>query len=236
MKNQATPIHSLALKDISLAHDGVMVLDQLSWSPAAGFVHVVNGPMGCGKSTLLKIIAGLEAPSRGHCMINGEDVLQYSFEEFLPLRLRIGYSFDMGGLLNNRTLKENLMLPMQYHRWGAPREMHERAESLLEAFELKDVAGLRPAMISGSQRKALCVARALVMTPDLLLLDEPLTGLNAKNRETLQKLIEEQFRSGNLKSVLVAGQADELVKGLPSRNWRLRNGKLFELESERVAA
>src|SRR5690606_33550704 len=113
----------------------------------------VTGKPGGGQSTLLKLIAVLVQPQSGSFFINDHDTTEMSFEEFLPIRLKIGYSFDYGGLFANRTLRENLMLPLLYHKICSESEAAERAQAFAEEFFFSSQEHQRPAMVSGGLRK-----------------------------------------------------------------------------------
>jgi phospholipid/cholesterol/gamma-HCH transport system ATP-binding protein len=116
----------------------------------------IQSEEGQGKSTLLQILAGLQMPQIGQYMLNGGNVREMTFEEFLPYRLKIGYSFDYGGLISNRTLKENLLLPLQYHKILSPKEGHKRVDEILERFDFVKSAKERPAHVPGRLRKLTC--------------------------------------------------------------------------------
>lgn len=166
----------------------------------------LQGQAGAGKSAVLKLMAGLLSPQMGSIYLNGQAIEQMSFEEFLPYRLRIGYSFDLGGLLNNRTLRENLALPMQYHKRFDNQEIDRRVEEMLGMFQLQSQADKRPSNVAGSQRKATCVARALIMSPQFLILDDPTTGLSATSKIVLSDWIQAKLKSGELRFVLLSSE------------------------------
>lgn len=190
-------IESLEFRGIRVGYDGAPALYEdlnFIW-PSAKVVRLDSSLP--GKSTLLKLMVGLVPPQAGAYLINGQDVTAMSFEEFLPYRLRFGYGFDLGGLLNNRTLFENIALPLQYHRLES-----KRIQSLIERFGLGPVQHLRPFAVSGALKKATCLVRAFIMQPDILLLDEPAAGLKEQGLVGLCETIEESLAEFGLKQVI----------------------------------
>lgn len=149
----------------------------------------LKAPVGKGRSILLQILAGLLNPTFGRYIINEEDIGSRTFEEFLPLRLKIGYGFDYGGLLNNKSIGENIAFPLVYHGLLSPEMARKKVENWLEKFQYKQLYDLRPAQVTGGVRKLSCLLRALVLEPDLLLLDDPTVGLNQDQVLTFFDLI-----------------------------------------------
>ena len=184
-----------------------------------------------GKSTLLKIIAGITPVSQGQFLINGQNIYEMSFEEFLPLRLKIGYGFDSGGLLNNKTLLENILLPLQYHKRESE-HLEAKLLKLLNRFKLERVQHLRPFAVSGSLRKAACLVRSIILEPEILILDEPDAGLKDDGIVALCQSLEEELERG-LKQVIYTSDNLILEKRLgPVDVWLQTN----RFEQKRIAA
>lgn len=194
-------IESMSFQGMSYFYDAaeVMFID-INYTFPKSRVLKISSEQG-GKSTLLKLMAGLLQVTDGQYLINGQDVSQMTFEEFLPYRLRFGYSFDFGGLLTNKTLAENLLLPLQYHNIQTS-ESEKWVQTLLQRFKLDRIQHLRPFNAPGSQRKATCVARAFVHKPDILLLDEPDAGLKDEGIMNLCQTIEECLEKHGMKQVI----------------------------------
>lgn len=208
--------------------DGNIVFENINVSLPTNEIVFLEGGAGSGRSMLLKMMAGLMMPGKGSVLINDLELSQMSFEEFLPTRLRIGYSFEFGGLLNNRTIRENLLLPMRYHSLVSVEEAEKRVDELCHKFELTKVAHLRPSSASGSQRKACIVARAFVLKPDLVLLDEPFAGLTTAAIHYLKKFISEEMQAGNLKHVFINCQNSRDVAGWATTQVLIEN-QAFEI-------
>lgn len=203
MKRQS--IESVVASELVVGFEGP-VAPPVSFQLKKGDLLSLEGPSGGGKSTLLRTLSGLILPLEGRLLLNGSDVSEYSFEEFLPLRLNVGVSFDLGGLLNNRTLWDNLMLPLLYHKLFNFDEAEARADRLMSAFGLARYLNERPSNVPGGIRKAACVARAFVLDPELVILDEPTTGLNS---EGLRALDFEMARLKRRGTIVVFANRDE---------------------------
>lgn len=203
-------INSLEFQDLSFGFSGYApILEKVNFAFPMNCNVLVNGKSGSGKSMLVRLFAGLCSPTAGRFLINGKNLEEMTFEEFLPLRLKIGYSFDMGGLLSNRTLRENLWLPMRYHKLEESPALKGWVDELIKIFDLSAAADLRPAAVTGAARKACCVARAFALKPELLLLDDPINALSRPAVRALANLIHQGQIAGWLKHVYVAAQSDE---------------------------
>jgi phospholipid/cholesterol/gamma-HCH transport system ATP-binding protein len=155
------PITKLTFKSLDFEYSVQdRILLDCSFEFPMNSVVALKGNFGAGKSTVLKLLATLAEPNSGEYWINDHLVSDMSFEELIPFRLKMGYGFDYGGLLNNKSLRDNLMLPLQYHKLTSSEEMAERVSGLMEKFDLSFVGSHRPSSVSGSQRKLTCVLRA----------------------------------------------------------------------------
>lgn len=167
-------------------------------------IVVIHSTPGSGSSSLLQILAGLQIPTSGSYLINGLPVEKMSFEEFLPFRLRIGYGFGMGGLISNRTLFENLILPLNYHKICSPQEATNRVLTLMDRFELIKYKDLRIAYVSPSHRKITVLIRAVIMEPEVLLLDDPNLRISTEIQQIYAELLREQINNGKLHTIFIA--------------------------------
>lgn len=166
-------------------------------------VVVIRGAQGTGSSTLMQILAGLQTPTLGSYLINGLPVENMSFEEFLPFRLRMGYSFDTAGLLSNRTLFENLVLPLNYHNICSPEEAERRVLALMERFQLINFKDLRVAYVSASLRKMTVLIRSIIMDPEVLFLDDPNIRISKEVQQMYVELLRELINKGTLHTIFM---------------------------------
>jgi phospholipid/cholesterol/gamma-HCH transport system ATP-binding protein len=227
-------IDKLKFTNLSFQYDAkTLLLDNVSLDfPRHENVHVV-GESGVGKSVVLKLLAGLLLPKMGEYSVNEQSVSNMSFEEFLPYRKRIGYSFDYGGLLANRTIRDNLLLPLQYHGEITGAEADERVEVLLHRFKLHSYGDRRPAAVSGSVRKTAIIARSLVQNPELLILDDPFIGMDREGVIVLLNSIEDHRKFKNLKHVFFTSRGESVSAKLATQHLKIENSKLI-LDSTEV--
>ena len=210
------------------------VFEDLSFKFGLDENYLIDGSMGSGRSSLMKVLAGLLIPRRGSYFINNEDVLQMSFEEFLPYRLHIGYSFDYGGLLANRTLKDNLLIPLLYHKLVSSAEAEKRAKKLLETFKITGHENQRPASVSGAMRKATVVARSFILNPEMLILDDPFVGLDDEQGKNIVELIGEHRKQHGLRHVFYSTRYERFVKLLGGKSIMLQSSQITPIENEEV--
>jgi ABC-type nitrate/sulfonate/bicarbonate transport system ATPase subunit len=190
------------------------VFERFTWSAAAGEVWAVLGPSACGKSTLLLLLAGLLHPQTGTVAVGGAPLQR-------P-RPETGLILQEYGLLPWATLRANATLGLRMRRFYGPDGRHapsgsrlDRAEIeahaayWLERLDIAEVAGRYPDEVSGGQRQRAAIARALVMQPDLLLMDEPFSALDAPTRESLQALALDLSAEAGLTVVLVTHSIEE---------------------------
>lgn len=218
--------------------DGEQVFRNLDFDFPTDKIFWVKGEEGSGKSSLLQILAGLQVPQSGKYLINGEDVVDMSFEEFLPYRLKIGYSFDYGGLLSNRSLLSNLTLPLLYHKISTNDEATERAEELLQTFDILKYAKERPAHVPGRVRKIAVLARALITQPQLLLLDDPSVGLGIDAMHSFADYINKNRKDGVFQHIFISSFDDKFMSLFDHRLIHVDDGNLYlqEVDFEKKVA
>ena len=197
--------------------EGTPVFRGFSWQAQTGEAWAVIGPSGCGKSTLLYLIAGLRQPSEGRLVVDGQPVLR-------P-RASVGLVLQDYGLLPWATVWENVALPMrmgQFYRhkgetteaprpYPRPDISPDQVEHWLERLGIADLRDKYPSQISGGQRQRTAIARSLLQQPNLLLLDEPFSSLDALTREDLQRLTVTLRAETGLTTVIVTHIIEEAV-------------------------
>jgi putative spermidine/putrescine transport system ATP-binding protein len=170
----------VSLRDVSKAFGAVRALDDVSLDVQQGELVALLGPSGCGKTTLLRAVAGLERPDQGQILIGGTDVSD------VPTRQRpIGMVFQSYALFPNMTVRQNVAFPLRV-RGQAAEQIKRRVDELLELVHLTDQAERYPNQISGGQQQRAALGRALAPDPQVLLLDEPLSALDALVRTRLR--------------------------------------------------
>ncbi|MBV0926173.1 ABC transporter ATP-binding protein [Halomicroarcula limicola] len=192
---------------LAVAYDGVTALEDVSLSIEEGEFFTLVGPSGCGKTTMLRSIAGLETPSFGRVAIDGRDVTDLPTEE-----RNVGMVFQNYALFPHMSVRENVAYGLQFHDLDDGRTEDERVLELLKLVDLASFGDRDPTQLSGGQRQRVALARALAPEPDVLLLDEPLSALDAQLRERLRVQIKNLQRELNITTVYVThDQAEALA-------------------------
>jgi ABC-type transporter Mla maintaining outer membrane lipid asymmetry ATPase subunit MlaF len=197
----------IAVRDLALdAPNGRLLVEGLNLAVPKGGNLLVTGPSGSGKSRLLKVLAGTERPARGQVRIADRDIWPGAGVLSLAGRVRMGFAFASGGLLSNLSLRENIALPLRF--LGKPRAGLElRVSEVLERMNLLAVADLRPHAVSASARKHANLARVLALEPELILLDDPMEGLDAADWAIAQDLIRTWAADKSCTLLIVAEEA-----------------------------
>jgi ABC-type transporter Mla maintaining outer membrane lipid asymmetry ATPase subunit MlaF len=174
---------AIEMRDVavgSLRDQSLTVLEEVNWRVQPGDFWVVAGLQGSGKSDFLTLTAGLMPPMAGSYELFGERMPIFE-ESRLDKRLRLGLAFETGQLFNHLTVAENIALPLRYHENLPEAEAKEKIQPLLDAMDLATWADSTPGAIGRNWQKRVGLARALVLQPEVLLVDSPLTGLDLRH-------------------------------------------------------
>jgi putative spermidine/putrescine transport system ATP-binding protein len=205
--------------------NGAAALEPIDLTIAPGETLVLLGPSGCGKTTTLRLIAGLEFPNQGgKVMFGDEDVTD------LPIERRgVGMVFQNYALFPNMTVGENVAYGLKIRKM-APAERLARIDSLLEMVHLQGLGHRRIDQLSGGQKQRVALARALAVEPRVLLLDEPLTALDAKLRETLRADLNQLLRRLGITAIYVTHDQGEAM-ALGDRIVVMERGRIAQIGS-----
>lgn len=210
----------LTLENISKIYGDLKALDQINMKVAKGEWLAIMGPSGSGKTTLMNIIGCMDRPSIGKVILEGTDIARLPHKELTEIRRdKIGLIFQQFHLVNYLTALENVMMAQYYH------SMPDEAEAMeaLESVGLKDRAKHLPSQLSGGEQQRLCIARALINHPSILLADEPTGNLDEKNEYLVMDIFKRLHKSG---STIIVVTHDQEVGDEAERIILLDHGRI----------
>ena len=193
----------IEISELTKSFDGHKVLDRLNLNIEKGSTLVVIGRSGCGKSVLLKHIMGILRPDSGRIVIDGKNILDLDEKEFNKLRLKMGMVFQGGALFDSLTVGENVGFNLLEHTNIRGKELLERVEEALCLVDLCGIAHLMPSELSGGMRKRVALARAICAKPEIILYDEPTTGVDPITADSINELIKNLHDKLKVTSIVV---------------------------------
>ena len=193
----------ISIRNITKNFGGKSVLNGLSLEIPSGETLVIMGQSGCGKSVLLKIITGLMSADSGEIWFDGTEISSLKGKKINNLRRRIGMLFQSAALFDSMTVAENVAFMLDQHTDLDKREVRKVVDEKLGLVDLEGVQDLRPAELSGGMRKRVGLARALAFDPEVILYDEPTTGLDPVTCTEINQLIRDLHERLQVTSVVV---------------------------------
>ena len=218
---------TISLQDLHKSFDGRPVLKGMSVNVADGESLVIVGGSGTGKSVTLKHIIGLIKPDKGRVLIAGEDITAMKDVELNRFRRHFGMAFQEGALFDSMSVFENIAFPLRRHTKMKEPEIRARVEECLEDVHLHGVDKKRPSELSGGMRRRVGFARAISLKPDILLFDEPTTGLDPVISDVVADLILEMDQKLGTTTVTITHDMKVAFK-IADRVAMLCNGKIIE--------
>jgi putative spermidine/putrescine transport system ATP-binding protein len=212
------------LEDLRRSYAGITALDGLSLTLAPGEMVALLGPSGCGKTTAMRLVAGLEEANSGRVMFGGKDVTG------LPANKRdVGMVFQAYSLFPHMTAAQNVAFGLSLHKVGAE-QRKQRVNEMLELVGLSGYANRYASQLSGGQQQRVALARALAIQPTVLLLDEPLSALDAKVRSRLRDEIRRVQLEAGVTTLFVTHDQEEAL-AIADRVGVMNAGRLEQLDS-----
>jgi spermidine/putrescine ABC transporter ATP-binding subunit len=214
------------LVNLSKMFDDTPVVSSVSLSIQQGEIMTLLGPSGCGKTTTLRMLAGLETPTGGQVVVDGEDVTSLP-----PHRRNVGFVFQGYALFPHLTVSQNVAFGLRERRIPKA-EAAERVTRTLELVRLAHLGHRKPKQLSGGQQQRVALARALVIEPSILMLDEPLAALDRKMREEMQSELRQLLKRLNTTAVLVTHDQEEAL-ALSDRIAVMNQGRIDQVATPR---
>ena len=216
----------LALKNLTKRFGDNIVLDNVSLAIEKGKTTVVIGPSGCGKTVLIKHLIVLLRPSSGEVYFKNKRIDNIGESELNEVRMRFGFLFQGGALFDSLNVFENIIFPIRQHcmitNWS---EIEELVKSKLAMVGLDGFQNYYPANLSGGQRKRVALARAIALNPEVILYDEPTTGLDPIRADVINELVLKLKRELGVTTVVVTHDMASAYK-ISDRIIMLHNGKI----------
>ena len=216
----------LSLKNVTKKFGSNVVLDNVSLAIEKGKTTVVIGPSGCGKTVLIKHLIVLLRPSSGEVYFKGRRIDNLTDKELNEVRTHYGFLFQAGALFDSLSVMENIIFPIRQHRkitdW---KQVEELVKSKLAMVGLDGFQNYYPAKLSGGQRKRVALARAIALSPEVILYDEPTTGLDPIRSDIINELILKLQRELGVTTVVVTHDMTSVYK-VADRIIMLHDGKI----------
>jgi len=223
---EQSPIAVISLKDVDIYQHKILILSQVSFTVNKGELVYIVGKTGSGKSNLLKLLYGDVSPANGEIQVAGYDLKKVKSRHIQKLRRRLGIVFQDYQLLQDRSVDDNLRFIAKVTGWKDKKAIELRVREVLEMVDLKTKGHKMPHQLSGGEQQRVCIARALVNRPEIILADEPTGNLDPETSFDIFHLFRQIADSGT--AVLVATHDYLIVNQIPSRLLQIKDGKLFE--------
>ncbi|TVL98481.1 MAG: ABC transporter ATP-binding protein [Candidatus Brocadia sp. WS118] len=215
----------IEFKDVHKSFNGLLVHKGINLSILEGEIMSLLGGSGSGKSVLLKEIIGLIRPDRGDIIVFGKNVTQMREDELIQLREHVGLLFQGAALFDSLTVSENIAYPLREHLRLTEQEIRKRVEEKLDLVGLRGIEAKMPAELSGGMKKRVGLARAIATEPDIILYDEPTTGLDPVTAQRINELIVELQRKLGVTTIVVTHDL-HCVRTVSDRIAMLHEGKI----------
>lgn len=217
----------IEVRQVRKSFGSQLILDGVDLSIESGDSAVIIGSSGGGKSVLLKHMIGLLTPDSGQVFVDGQEITRLNERELIRVRRKFGMLFQSAALFDSMTVEENVSFVLRRERNHTPAEIAKRVAEVLEMVELSGTQAKKPAELSGGMRKRVGLARAIIYQPQILLYDEPTTGLDPVVSDSIDQLIIRVCDSLKVTSIVVTHDM---------RTTRRAGRRIFMLHQKKIYA
>lgn len=194
----------IVVQNVSKIFGTTQVLHDLTVQFERGDITVIIGGSGTGKTTLLRMLIGLEKPTSGAILIDGENIAPLGEKDLNRMRRKFGMVFQYAALLDSLSILENVAFPLREHTQYSDREIRERVHTKLSELGLENVEERFPSQLSGGMRKRVGLARALMLNPEIIVYDEPTSGLDPFTTELVDEMIRDTRERHGVTSIVIS--------------------------------
>lgn len=223
----------IKLENLYKSFNSHKVLQGLSLDIPTGAITVILGPSGIGKSVLLKIMIGLLKPDSGRVLVDNTDITQLDPHELNDMRRKFGMLFQNAALFDSLTVEENVAFPLKEHTKKSEKEIRQIVREKLSLVGLEQATEKHPAELSGGMRKRVGLARAIALEPEIILYDEPTTGLDPLTCEAINELIVTMQKKLHITSVIISHDIESTFQ-VAHQVAMIHDGRIIELGSPEV--
>jgi phospholipid/cholesterol/gamma-HCH transport system ATP-binding protein len=212
--------------DVQKRFGNTVVLDGVNLNIYDGEITTVIGKSGVGKSVLLKHMVGLMEPDAGEILFKGQSVNAFSPHEKRAFKEKFSYMFQGTALFDSMTVIQNIVLPLEEKRKMAKKSLYQKAREKMQQLDIEEIENKYPSQLSGGMKKRVALARALITEPEIVLFDEPTTGLDPIRRNTVHSMIADYQKKFGFTAVMVSHEIPDVFY-ISNRVAMLDEGKIL---------
>jgi len=222
--------NTIEIRGLHFSFDGRPIFDGIDLDIPRGKITAIMGPSGTGKTTLLRLIGAQLYPNKGKVIIDGHDIHQMKAKQLFGFRKKMGLLFQSGALFTNLNVFENVAFPLREHTDLSEAMIRDLVLMKLQIVGLRGARALMPNEISGGMARRVALARAMALDPQLMMYDEPFTGLDPISRGVIVKLVKELNDALNITTIVVSHDVEE-VTSIADYIYLISNGNVIDAGS-----
>jgi len=216
----------LEIQNLNFSTSGEQILKDINLKIIKDTFAIVVGSSGSGKSTLLKVMAGLQVPDNGKIIIDNCDISNFGYEEMIPIRKKISFAFQDAALISNLSIKENLILGLDFYFTNyTKKDKEDKVKKILDKMMILHTLDTRPAELSLGEKKIISIAKALVVEPEILFLDEPFAFIDITKSKMIRNIIKE-YADKKSTTVVCVTNSRVLINDLGEHILLIEDGKI----------